>query len=59
MVVPEERHLLRERRGRGHHLLEPPAAQLQPFAKLLLLEGLAVGFGCFLTAARVAQGAGR
>jgi len=42
MVVPEQRHLLGERRGRHQHLGEPPGSQLERLLEHLAQRELAV-----------------
>ena len=55
MVVPEKGHPLGQRRRCRQHLADPPAAQLEAFADLLLLEHFLFDVGCVLSAARIAQ----
>ena len=46
MVVPEKGHALGQRRGCAEHFSHPPASQLETFARLFLLEALALHLGC-------------
>ena len=55
MVVPEKGHPLGQRRRCRQHLADPPTAQLEAFADLLLLEHFPFGLACVLSGARIAK----